>query len=652
MSRHDARILGVLLITSVLGIPAIAQNIGPMGKADLGNPRSVSPSTEYETAPGTGVLVLHAFAEKNGVPVKGLVRLQLTNLANNIGLVQAVSGDQEGIFANIQPGNYEIAVGAFGYVTEYEKVEVIATAHRDPIEFVLHRDPSEMNLEVTDNVISPKARKEAKHAVSLLKLGELAEAQKHLERADKLAPLSSDVNFLLGYLYFRKRSYAQAETYLSTAASLSPNSSNALALLGRTDLQLENYPAARSALERAVLADADDWLPHNLLADTYLHEKNYDRARDEAQVAISKGEKLGKSAAGPAELVLAQAFLGLGRQKEAIQALHAFLKDSPQNPMVYQVRSLLTELEKHKADSTSTESPANSAVDTSHADPLEAVPAPDLSKTQAWRPPDVDDIKPTFTPGVTCDTARVIAESGTRVQEFVQNLTRIAADENLFHQSMDAFGFPISTETRKYDYVATLSESQPGTVSIEEFRADKGTQQGNPDSIQSMGFMALALVFHPDMQKDFQFDCEGQSDWQGQTSWIVHFRQRKDRPNRMHAYTVGGRDFPVGLKGRAWISADKFQIVRMEADMVEPVPAIALFSEHQAVDYGPVPFPKKNTTLWLPKNAEIYIDLHKHHYYRRHTLGHYLLFSIDTVEKPKLPEAKPETENSTTKDPS
>jgi tetratricopeptide (TPR) repeat protein len=652
MSRHDAKTLGIFLITSMLGIRAIAQNIGPMGKADLGNPESVSIATKYETAPGTGVLVLQAFAEKTGVPMKGLVRLQLTNLANNIGLVQAISGDEEGIFANIQPGNYEIAVGAFGYITEYQKVQVLATVHREPIEFVLQRDPSAVSLEITDNVISPKARKEAKHAVSLLKLGDLAGAQKHLEQAEKLAPSSSDVNFLLGYLYFQKKSYTQAEAYLSTAASLSPNSANALALLGRTDLQLEHYPAARSALERAVLADAESWSSHDLLADAYLHEKNYDKARDEAQIAISKGEKFGKSAAGPAEIVLAQAFLGLGRQQEAIQAFNTFLKDSPHNPMVPQVHSLLTGLEKHNPNSVSSENPTAPAIDTSHADPLNAIPAPELSKTQTWRPPDIDDIKPTFTPGVTCDTAHVIAESGTRVQEFVQDLTRIAADENLFHQSMDAFGFPVHTETRKYNYVAMVSESQPGTVSIEEFRADKGTQEGDPDAIQSMGFMTLALVFHPDMQKDFQFDCEGQSDWRGQTSWIVHFRQRQDRPNRMHAYTVGHQDFPVGLKGRAWISVDKFQIVRMEADMVEPVPAIALFSEHQAVDYGPVPFPKKNTTLWLPKNAEIYIALRKHHYYRRHTLDHYLLFSVDTEEKRKVPQIKSEEENSATKDPS
>jgi hypothetical protein len=185
-----------------------------------------------------------------------------------------------------------------------------------------------------------------------------------------------------------------------------------------------------------------------------------------------------------------------------------------------------------------------------------------------------------------------------------------------------------------------VSEPQPGAVSIEEFRTDKPPQVGYPDGIASTGFITLALVFHPDMQKDFDLDCEGQTNWRGQTSWLVHFRQRHDSPNRMHGYMLGDQLFPVDLKGRAWITADKFQIVRIEADMVKPMPEIQLLSEHQAVEYGPVPFPKKNTTLWLPKTAEIYFDFRKHRYYRKHAFDHFLLFSVDSENNEKVPTAK------------
>jgi tetratricopeptide (TPR) repeat protein len=468
-----------------------------------------------------------------------------------------------------------------------------------------------------------------------LRSDQLAEARKHLETAYKLAPSNADLNFLLGYLYFEERNYEQAVTHLGTAASISPHSAQTLSLLGRTNLLRNNYPAARSALVQAILADAEDWLPHNLLAVTYLDEKEYGRARDEAQIAITKGMKYGKSTTGPATLVLGQALIGLGKKDDGIQALETFLKESPQNPMVYQVRTLITNLQKSDSIAAAGGGSTGSEINTPRADPLEALPKPVLSM-QTWRPPDIDDAKPTLTPGVTCPSTQVLVEAGKRVQELVQDVTRFAADEDLFHQSLDSAGLSTNAETRKYNYVAAIS-LLPEAVSIEEYRSNRVVQGGYPDSISTNGFAMLAVVLHPEMQVDFDFDCEGQGEWRGQTSWLVHFQQRHDRPNRMQEYNVGGQTFRVDLKGRAWVSTDKFQIERIDADIVNPMRDIQLLSEHQKVEYGPVPFPKKNTSLWLPKKAEIFLDIRQHLYYRRHSFDNYMLFDVGTSQNDKLP---------------
>ena len=117
--------------------------------------------------------------------------------------------------------------------------------------------------------------------------------------------------------------------YLGAATNINPRNTQALTLLGRAGLQRKDYAAARSALERAVLEDGDNWQPHNLLADTYLHQGNYDRARDEAHVAIEKG----KAQASPAELVLGEALVNLGQDKEGVEALNRFLDEMPRHPM-------------------------------------------------------------------------------------------------------------------------------------------------------------------------------------------------------------------------------------------------------------------------------------------------------------------------------
>ena len=246
-----------------------------------------------------------------------------------------------GVFTNIAYGNYDVEVSAVGYLSTHKELQVVPTVVQLQLDVVLHRDPAAVNLDVADTLLSSKARKEARRAVSDLKSGKLNDAQKQLEAAYQSAPSSPDLNFLLGYLYFQKKDFAQAGTYLGTATTLNPHNAQALTLLGRTGLERKDYPAARSALEQAVLADAENWLPHNLLADTYLHQKNYDKARDEAQVAISKG----KDAASPAQLVLGQALIDLGDNQEGIQALNVFLTESPKHPVAGQVRELIAEIQ-------------------------------------------------------------------------------------------------------------------------------------------------------------------------------------------------------------------------------------------------------------------------------------------------------------------
>ncbi len=168
--------------------------------------------------------------------MEGPVRLELMNLANHLGVFETIDGEADGVFVDTAFGNYEIEVSALGYISARQQVQLVSTIHPVPIDIVLERDPSAVNLDVAAGIISPKARKEVRHAVSQLKVGDLAGAQKHLDVAYKLAPASSDLDFLLGYLYFQRKDYAQARTYLTAAASLGPHNAQALTLLGRTDL--------------------------------------------------------------------------------------------------------------------------------------------------------------------------------------------------------------------------------------------------------------------------------------------------------------------------------------------------------------------------------------------------------------------------------
>jgi hypothetical protein len=90
---------------------------------------------------------------------------------------------------------------------------------------------------------------------------------------------------------------------------------------------------------------------------------------------------------------------------------------------------------------------------------------------------------------------------------------------------------------------------------------------------------------------------------------------------------------PVALKGRAWIDANTFQVVRLETDLRESHPELRLNSEHLVMEYGPVKFKSRNVELWLPTNADYYAVLRGQRFHRRHGFTDYILFSIDDKQK-------------------
>lgn len=223
------------------------------------------------------------------------------------------------------------------------------------------------------------------------------------------------------------------------------------------------------------------------------------------------------------------------------------------------------------------------------------------------------------------------------MKELVDGLARFDAIESMLHEDLDEFGVPKNKTSLKFDYIASISEKKPGVLLVDEYRTWKSRAEDFPDHIATRGLPALAFVFHPELRDNFEMKCEGLGSWNGAATWLIHFKQREDKPHHTQEYVVNGHVFPVSIKGRAWITADTFQIMRLESDLVRPIPEIQLYSQHWSVDYGPVRFSKQNEELWLPKSADLYFDFLKHRYFRRHSYDHFMLFSVDTEEKRKEP---------------
>jgi tetratricopeptide (TPR) repeat protein len=582
-----------------------------------------------------GGLLVAVVGEKHA-PLDRQAVVKVYNKDTETVIYQTTGRDAEASFGGLMPGVYEVEVSAVGYLTASVDLKIPSANALYRVHVDLHKDPSAIDLSVSSRQEMPaKARKEMSHGIADLKSGKLKAAEKHLDAANEMFPRNSDVKFLLGYLSFQEKDFKQAEKNLAEACALDARNIEAMTLLGRTQIQEQNYAAAKKTLEQAIAVDPESWMAHSLLAQTYLKQQEYEKAREQAQMAIDRG----KDAGGSAQIVLGQALENLGRDQEALQAYRNFLKDSPSSPMAGQVRIMFEELRQRLNNPA-----GNSAKAITSSPGAEALLAANELGfvTKAWGPPSIDDVKPSVAEGVTCPYEKVIDGAGERIKQLVDDVGRFNAIEDVLHENLNELDRPITRTVLKFNYVASISEPQPGVFTVGEYRDQRSGVEYFPDQIATRGLPALALIFHPDERGDFQMACEGLGDWRGQATWLVRFQQRADRPRRTQEYKIAGRSYPVSLKGRAWISADAFHIVHVESDLVSPMPEIQLLSEHMAVDYAPQLFQKKSVELWLPKSAEIYFDFRRHHYLRRHSFDHFMLFSVDEEEKRNEPRASKE----------
>jgi hypothetical protein len=265
-------------------------------------------------------------------------------------------------------------------------------------------------------------------------------------------------------------------------------------------------------------------------------------------------------------------------------------------------------------------------------------------------PPDVDDKMPPVEPGAACALDEVVQNAGKRLEELVKNVDRFTATELVSDESINKWGQPSSPEKAQFDYIVSMEETRRGALTVEEYRERRAASKEFPEAVMTTGLPALVVIFHPYYAGNFEMTCEGLARWNGGLAWQVHFRQRKDKPNTIRSYRMGpeGQGYPVALKGRAWIAADSYQIVRLETNMVAPMPQIRLVAEHVNIEYAPVQFRNGALEMWLPANVEVYYDWKGRRVHRRHSFSNYLLFSVDDKQKISAPKgqdsAPPESE--------
>jgi tetratricopeptide (TPR) repeat protein len=539
-------------------------------------------------------------------------------------------------FTNLVPASYTLEIIAAGYQRVTENVQVLNWGARTQLSITLVPESiaSSASAPPGSPILAPNAEKEVTRALEDLRADKSDDARKHLEKASHMAPSHPDVTYLWGMYYAQLKDFAKAKAYWENAIQISPRHVFSLAALAQLALQSSDYPTATGYLLRASEAAPSVWRYHERLAEAYLNQRLYEEAQKQAQRAL----ELGKERAAGAQFLLAQTFLHRNDPQAAMKALTTFLASQPSGPRAAEARRLMDSLQK--PGSTTPATSAGAPAPASTLQPAAVSLVGDLMPPSKWMPPDVDDSMPAVESTASCPLQKIQEEAGSRVSDFVDAVNRIAATESLDNEVIDHTGLPVRRASQNYSYVASVRQVRPSMYVMEEYRNGSMDIDQFPEHIATLGLTALVMVFHPAYMGDYELACEGLSRWHGGLAWQVHFRQKPEKPARLRSYRVSSRSFSISLRGRAWISADNFQIVSLETDLVSPVPQIQLRAEHVAVEYMPVKFKSHHQELWLPESAEIYFDYGNRRMHRRHHFRDYMLFAVDEKQQISVPKVE------------
>jgi tetratricopeptide (TPR) repeat protein len=532
----------------------------------------------------------------------------------------------------LPPATYIVEASAPGFVTVRETVELETTWSAVTVFLTMKPQDSSNAVPAAPAIpiLAPHARKELNKGMEAFRRKDMVNARKHFEKALAMAPGHPDVQFLMGALEWEENNISAAQTHLETAIQLFPNHVRALELLAELYCREGHPQQAVPLLERAVPLEDGSWKAHWKLGSAYLQAGEPAKAQHEAERAVA----LGKEDAGIAQVLEAGALADLGKPDAAETVLKAFIQDQPNDPAVAPARVFLADLaqeeERKKGVPMAAPSPAELPPATMIAN---AAPVILPSTNSVWNRPGIDEFVPKVAPNVACDLPQVLRRTGKRVEQLTNSLERFTATERVEHSPVDKKGNLRSPETRAFDYVVSVSHKSDGLIQLAEYRDGTTDPALFPASIATDGLPAMALVFHPRMSSDFHFVCEGLGQASGRPAWQVHFQQKANRPSRIRAYIISGNFHAVPLKGRAWIDASTYQVVRLESELVKPMPEIGLRREDLSIDYAPVQFRSRDVQLWLPSRAELLVDLGNKPFYRTHTFSKFELFSVGTGQQ-------------------
>jgi tetratricopeptide (TPR) repeat protein len=606
--------------------PLSAQKRNPSPGPTLGAP------TVSQGNPVSVTLIIN-LRDSQGTPldVPGTVNLQ--DNVQGIRRTATTRDASAAVFDGVAQGEYDAEAIGTGYQTTWDHITVNGFGSTVQAYIYLPRqsETKPAARKPGGTVMAPKLQAEVNKGLEAMSRRQFELARTHFAKAVAMAPGNPDVIYLLGAAERALDHPELARQNFEKALSLDPGHERSLLALGELQLRTGAAELAITTLEKAYRNNGAGWRGQFLLATAYAKAGRFADAETRAEHAVA----LAREKAAEPLLLLGQIQAAQRKTQQALHTLEKVERDFPNTPAAETAKQYRAALSETRPAKLSEEAAAL---------PLPPLPSIDLTPPpqRPWAPLDVDSVEFPIAKSAPCETEEVLNSAAARLRSQLQNFEKFTATEHIEHQEIDRYGQPGPVRSNDFSYIVFVSQYKEDSFFLDEQRDAREKDAAFPTSLATIGLNNLGVaILQPASRKGMIFRCEGLASIRDRAAWQIHFEEKPETAFPLRLWRQRDKLYAIPVKGRMWVSAASFDLVRVETDLSGPVAALQLTRDHLRVDYGPVKFRSKDTTLWLPWSAEMYMELRGRRYHHKHYLSDYMLFEVDTNHKLGQPKNAP-----------
>jgi hypothetical protein len=236
----------------------------------------------------------------------------------------------------------------------------------------------------------------------------------------------------------------------------------------------------------------------------------------------------------------------------------------------------------------------------------------------------------------------IITRSRKLIDSFFEQTSNVVCTENVSQTLVGKNNKSMYREESAFEY-QVQSNNRSGSLRLTESRDSIKAAFRDPNKtlLITNGFASMLLVLHETYESSYVFEPATEETVDDRTVLKVHFRPIPGASSPA-AVQLGGRNYPLQLKGDIWIDEESGAVVKLISSLdgsLEDLGLRELRSELRSeIRYSIVQFHAPEEAYWMPASAVIDVETPKQHWRNVHRFTDYRRFratiQVDLGEKP------------------